>query len=129
MVAAPARRPPLHACPHERGAGHGPDRIAIFRGGDLAFLEAVGVDDINHDLVHAGVIARYRTWRQRHAPELSGAGGDWIQARIRRARRRLARLPEEVSAFRPDALEQGVADVAALAKRMRGRREPYLWRD
>lgn len=120
---------PYRAYLHDNAFGYGPDKVAVIKGDDYAYLGIVRTDGINHDLDHEAVMARYRLWDQKYGLRLVGAGGDWIEAEFARPPEDWQAFAQEVYAFCPDVVEQGAGDVNALAGEMQKAGRLYLWWD
>lgn len=120
---------PYRAYLHDNAFGHGPDKIAVIKGDDYAYLGIVRTDGINYDLDHDDVMARYRLWDQKYGLRLVGAGGDWIEAEFVRPPEDWQAFAKELHAFCPDIVEQGVGDVDALAGELQETGRLYLWWD
>lgn len=114
---------------HDNAFGHGPDKVAVIEGDDYAYLGIVRTDGINHDLDHEAVMARYRLWDQKYGLRLVGAGGDWIEAEFVRPPEDWQAFAQELYAFCPDIVDQGVGDVDALAGELQKAGRLYLWWD
>lgn len=120
---------PYRAYLHDNAFGHGPDKIAVIKGDDYAYLGIVRTGGINHDLDHEAVMQRYRLWDQKYGLRLVGAGGDWIEAEFVRPPEDWQAFAQEVYAFCPDIVDQGVGDVDALAGELQKAGRLYLWWD
>ncbi len=115
---------------NDDGFGREPDKIAIMKSrNQYTYLEFAHTDGINFGLTHEDVVRRYREWAAKYGLVLSGAGLDWLSARINKPPADWEAFAAQVAKFCPDIVEQGTGDVASLAREMRDRRLLYLWWD
>lgn len=109
--------------------GYGPDKIAVLKGDDHEFLALVRTDAANYDIEHEVVMKRYLEWEKKYDLKLTGAGQDWMEARIGNPPLDWLAFAKEVYEFCPDVVDQGVGDIPALAKEMERTNDLYLWWD
>jgi hypothetical protein len=95
---------------NDNAYGYRPDKVAILK-------------------THDQVVARYRQWAPKYGLVLTGAGMDWLSARITKPPADWAAFAAEVAKFCPDIVEQGTGDVPSLTREMRENRVLYLWWD
>lgn len=115
---------------NDNAYGYRPDKVAILKTrDDYTYLAIAHTDGINWDLTHDQVVARYREWTPKYGLVLTGAGMDWLSARITKPPADWAAFAAEVAKFCPDIVEQGTGDVPSLTREMRESRVLYLWWD
>lgn len=120
---------PYRAYLNDDSFGYGPDKIAVLKSDDYAYLAIIRTDGINYDLEHPQVMARYRLWNERYGLKLVGAGQDWLEAEFVNPPKDMQSFAEEVYKFCPDVVDQGTGDVQSLAREMASSKSVYLWWD
>jgi len=114
----------------DMGFGMGPDRVGVVKGTDqYDILRAVQTNGANYDIMNEDVIAKLKEWEARYPFRITGASGDWVEARFDTVPSNMDAFAAEVYQFCPDVVDQGSGDVASLAEEMRQTRTLYLWWD
>jgi len=114
----------------DQGVGDRPDRIGVVKGTDqYDILRAVATDGANYNVSNGDVIAKLKEWDARYQLHITGAGGDWVEARFGKPPSDMDAFAAEVNQFCPDVVSQGTGTVADLAADMRKTGKLYLWWD
>ncbi|HJN14829.1 MAG TPA: DUF4253 domain-containing protein [Armatimonadota bacterium] len=114
----------------EMGFAMGPDKVGAVRGSDhYDILRAVQTDGANYDIMNDDIIAKLKEWEKQCEFEITGAGGDWLQAKFVEMPPNMDAFAAEVYEFCPDVVDQGAGDVHALAVEMALENSLYLWWD
>lgn len=114
----------------DHGFDRAPDRIGVVKGTDqYDILRAVQTDGANYDIMNEDVTAKLKEWEARYPFRITGAGGDWVEARFDTVPPDMDAFAAEVYEFCPDVVAQGSGDVASLAREMRQTRTLCLWWD
>jgi hypothetical protein len=104
--------------------------VAIMRARDVYdVLRAAETNGNNHDVGTEEIIARLKSWDASYGITLSGIGFDWLRLELTRLPPDIQAFAREVYEFCPDTVEQGVADVDALALEIERTRVVQLWWD
>lgn len=110
--------------------GYGEDEIAIVaNNGDIEYLKIVRTDGINYDLTAEDVLQKYIDWDSKYDLKLTGAGRDWLEAKIIEVNVDWNVFAKEVYEFCPDVVDQGTGTLEALETDMKESRTLYLWWD
>ncbi len=114
----------------EQGFDGDDDQLSVLRTADpFDAVRAMGTNGANFDITNAMVIERLTLWRERYGLTVVGAGFDWLWVQFARAAPDWTAFADEVYEFCPDAVDQGVGTVEALAEGLRDTRTVYLWWD
>jgi hypothetical protein len=107
-----------------------PDQVSIMKTRDpFEVLRVMGTNGVNHEIDNAAVIARLRAWDKRYGLTFTGISYDWVEVKLAHAPDDWAVFADEVYAFCPDVVDQGVETISALARDMEERQSVYLWWD
>ena len=115
----------------ELGVYRPPATLAAIRGTDpYDILRLVGTEDVNGDRTTENIIAVLREWESRYPFQITGAGRDWVECRLRKNPDDMLAFAREVIRLAPDSYSQGdYDDEAGFAAEMRRARSFHLWWD
>lgn len=100
---------------------HAPDQF------DLLRYECT--NGVNFNISTDDIVARLKMWDTKFGLTLTAAAHDHVEARIRNAPSSWSAFAQEVYAFCPDVVDQGIGTVDALEEDLRTRMVLFLWWD
>ncbi len=95
----------------------------------FAMLRTMGTNGWNYDLGTDAIVARLELWDERYGLDIYGVGYDFVEARLESLPSDTAAFAEEVYAFCPDVVDQGLGSVEALRDDLETHRVVSLWWD
>ena len=112
------------------GIGDKPDQVSVLRTTDpYEALRVMGTNGWNYDISPEMVAAQMRKWDSAFGLIIEGVGFDWLQASFKKQPADMQTFAKEVYEFCPDAVDQGIETVEALASEMKRTNSLYLWWD
>lgn len=122
----------------EANSGYGPDKVAFIKADDQYDIirlnqtsgvvysrDGVSTTDVTTDMV----IAQLKEWDARFDLTITGAGYNWVEARMGTPPDRLYAFAHEVYGFSPDVVDYWMGSVQALANDLHDTKTIYLWWD
>lgn len=92
-------------------------------------LRIAASDAVNYDMVTEDLIKKLQAWDAAYGIDIIQAETDTIQLRLRSLPKDMRKFSEEVYAFCPDIVDQGVGSVDELEKEITKSRQVFLWWD
>jgi hypothetical protein len=96
---------------------------------DLEILRYRKTDACNYDYENEDIIAKIAEWDQQYGLVILGCGRDWLELEFKKLPEDLNAFAEEVYAFCPDSVDQGVGEVENLKEVIEETRGVWLWWD
>jgi hypothetical protein len=107
-----------------------PSTISIIKSNDpFDILRLEQTDGINYDIENKDVIEKLLSWDKKYGIEIIGADYDWVELVLKKTPENPVDFGQEVYAFCPDAVDQGVGELSELVSTIRETRTLYLWWD
>lgn len=104
--------------------------IAVIKGtNELDILRYRGTNGINYDVENSAVVAKMAEWKDSYGLTVLGCGRDWLELEFKKLPTDLDAFAEEVYAFCPDTVDQGVGDLENLKLLIREMHGLWLWWD
>lgn len=104
--------------------------IAVLKGSnDLEILRYRKTDGCNYDYENEDIIAKIAEWDQQYGLVVLGCGRDWLELEFKKLPEDLNAFAEEVYAFCPDSVDQGVGEVENLKEVIEETQGVWLWWD
>lgn len=104
------------------------DKFAVIKGADpFDILKIMHTNGDVDDVTHEQIVDTLRSWRKRCSFEIVGAENDWVEIEFRVMPRDLKAFVEEVYEFSPDAVGEGTANLARLAREISETKRLMLW--
>jgi hypothetical protein len=95
----------------------------------LDILRLARSDGVNHGLSTDAIVKRLGDWDATYGIDIFHAETDTIELELKTLPADMTAFAQELYAFCPDIVDQGVGSVAKLAESVKATREIYLWWD
>jgi hypothetical protein len=103
--------------------------ISIIKSSDqFDIVRLQKTDGINYDIDNAALINKLTDWDRRYGIKIIGADYDWVEFEINQLPPDTVKFADEIYAFCPDSIDQGVGTKEALIKEIESRKL-FLWWD
>lgn len=103
--------------------------IGLVLGSELDILRYRRTNAYNYDLSPDDVLAKIGELDARLGVSIAGCGMDWIELRFDRLPTDMDAFADEMYAFCPDSVDQGVGDIASLKEAITEMHGMYFWWD
>ncbi|KOS07012.1 hypothetical protein AM493_13945 [Flavobacterium akiainvivens] len=103
--------------------------IGLILGSELDILRYRLTNAYNYDLSPDDVLAKIEDLDARLGVSIVGCGMDWIELRFDRLPADMDAFADEMYAFCPDSVDQGVGDIASLKQAIADMHGMYFWWD
>jgi len=104
--------------------------IAVLKGEkELDILRYRKTDGCNYDLENEDILAKVAEWDRQYGLVILGCGRDWLELEFKKLPDDLNAFAEEVYAFCPDSVDQGVGEVELLKEAIEETCGVWLWWD
>lgn len=92
-------------------------------------LRQAHVNPVNHDMSTQDVVEKISAWHEKHGVDVLQADVESVDLRFLKLPDNVHALAEDIYAFCPDVVDQGVGTVEALADHLRKHKRVPLWWD
>ena len=104
--------------------------VAVIKGTEeFDILKYRRTDGINHGLETEDIIKRALEWKSKYGVSIMGCGRDWVHMEFDKLPSDISAFADEVYAFCPDSVDQGVGSIEELRKAILQMRGVWLWWD
>lgn len=104
--------------------------IAVIKGSnDLEILHYRKPNGINYDLESKDILNKIARWKEKYGLSIIGCSGSWVEIQFHRLPDDLDAFTEEVYAFCPDIVDQGVLSIENLKEYIKETGGLWLWWD
>lgn len=103
--------------------------IGLISGSELDILRYRLTNAYNYDLFPDDVLAKIEDLDNRLGVSIVGCGMDWIELRFDRLPGDMDAFADEMYAFCPDSVDQGVGDITSLKEAITEMHGMYFWWD
>lgn len=112
------------------GLQNSDDQIGVVKTNDqFKIIEMKETNGANYDINTDAVIAKLKAWDKLYNLKLTGADFDWFEVKLLNPPTNMKSLADEVYAFCPDVVDQGVGTVKKLEEELQQNKTIYCWWD
>ena len=104
--------------------------VAVIKGTDeLDILRYRKTNGINYGFENSNIVVKISEWKAKYGLIVIGCGRDWLQVEFEKLPTDLNNFANEVFAFCPDSVEQGVGTIEKLKEAITEQKGVWLWWD